>query len=408
MHSPWKKDFPALANSDICYLDTAATCQVPKQVIDDISGYLSQGQGNAGRGLHQFSDAASNTLQSCRVKVANFIHCDPEQVIFTKGTTESINLVSSSMQSQLTDKHSILVTEMEHHANLLPWQRLCQQTGARLNVLPMQKSLQQTDSGKTDFDNTSAFDCDNLEMFLQDNCQLFAMTHCSNILGNINPVKHLTDMAKAYGVKTLIDGAQSIPHSEVDLSKMDCDFFAFSGHKLYAPSGSGVLFCKAPEQLEPLLLGGGIAVKTTSHNFRLSEDITRFEAGTTNISSLVGLTSAIDYLQDIGYQNIADHEKKLHDYLVEKILSDTQFKIISHTNSHSLLSFYSDKIHCHDVASILAGENIAVRAGHHCAEPCLNALGHKHCVRASVGLYNDFGDIDRLINGLKKVQDVFD
>jgi len=393
LQSAWKKDFPALANGNICYLDSAATCQVPKQVINDISGYLSNGQGNAGRGMYAISEAASDRIGFCRSLVADFIQCSIEQIIFTKGTTESINFVAASLRAQLSTNHSILVTEMEHHTNLLPWQRLCQQTGARLNILPL------TQNGELSFEK--------LEDYLQDNCALFAFTHCSNILGHLNPIEYLITAAKKHGVKTLIDGAQSIPHTPIDLSKLDCDYFAFSGHKLYATSGSGVLFCKDPDQLEPLLLGGGIAAKTTTKQFHLSDSISRFEAGTSNISALVGLSSAISYFQSIGYQKIAAHEKKLHDYLSKKITTETQFKIISHTDSHSLVSFYSDQIHCHDVASILAEDNIAIRAGHHCAQPCLNALGYKHCLRASVGLYNDYDDINQLINGLKKVQDIF-
>jgi len=397
MFSPWKKDFPALANNDVSYLDTAATCQVPKQVIKSISGYLTQGQGNAGRGLHRFSEDANEALLNCRGKVAEFITCQPQQLIFTKGATESINFVAASLRSQLTERHSILVTEMEHHANLLPWQRLCEQTGARLNIL----SLKINDEGNVEFD------LENLDQYLQDNCQLFAMTHCSNILGHLIPIKALIDKAKNYAIATLVDGAQSIPHSKINLIELDCDYYAFSGHKLYAPSGSGVLFAKLPENLQPLLLGGGIAIKTTTQKHRLSDDISRFEAGTTNMSALVGLTAAIDYIQKIGYPKIVEHEKKLHDYFVNELLSDQQlstyFKIISHRDSHSLLSFYSDKIHSHDIASILAEDKIAVRAGHHCAEPCLNALGYKHCVRASVGLYNESKDIERLIEGLRKV-----
>jgi len=404
MQSPWRKDFPTLVNNDICYLDSAATCQVPQEVIQSINQFLTNGQGNAGRGMHQLSELASNIVDSCRQKVAKFINCNPQQLIFTKCTTESINVVASSFQSQLTPNDSILVTEMEHHANLLPWQRLCQQTGAKLNILPLNNNGSAT-TGNREHGNLN---CENLDVLLKDNCKLFAFSHCSNILGHQNPIEYFIKTAKQYGVKTLIDGAQAIPHTDVNIKKMDCDYYAFSGHKLYAPGGIGVLFCKRPDELEPLLLGGGIVTKTTTRNFLLSDDISRFEAGTSNIVGIVGLSAAINYFETIGYPNIIAHETKLHEYLSERLKSDTSFKIISHPESQSLVSFYSGTIHCHDVASILAEENIAIRAGHHCAQPCLNALGINHCLRASVGLYNDFEDIDKLIKGLIKAEKIFD
>lgn len=392
MHSPWKKDFPALNSRKISYLDSAATCQVPEQVISSINNYLRNGQGNAGRGMYGLSENANDIIKTCRDTVANLVACEPEQIIFSKSATESINLVASSLREKLTENDSILITEMEHHSNLLPWQRLCQRTGARLNVLPL--------------NNNGELNCENLELFLQDNCKLFAFTHCSNVLGNHPLIEHLITKAKKMKVKTLIDGAQSISHTEINLKKMDCDFYAFSGHKLYSTGGSGVLFCKDINQLEPLILGGGSVKKTTLSQYQLHDNIARFEAGTANLVSLVGLTSSINYIQSIGYKKIIKFEKQLINYLTEKINNESNFEIISHPDSKSLVSFYSKQIHCHDVASILAQQNIAVRAGHHCAQPCLNAIGIKHCLRASIGLYNDFDDIDRLIEGLEKAEKV--
>jgi len=394
MQSPYKQDFPALANQDIAYLDSAATCQVSSVVIEAVNDYLTQGQGNAGRGMHSFSQNADSILKTCRAKVADFINADQDKLIFTKGCTESINIVANGLKGQLCDKDSILVTVLEHHSNLLPWQRLCQQTGARLNVLPL--------------DENGDLDCENLEVFLKDNCRLFAITQSSNILGNYPPIKQLIAAAKPYDVRTLVDGAQAIAHIPIDIKQMGCDYYAFSGHKLYAPSGAGILYANNPMELEPLLLGGGNVLKASLEGYLLKQDATQFEAGTTNLVSLVGLSSAIDYLSKIGYPSIYKLETKIHQYLTEQVKEKTSFKIISHPSSLSLVSFYSDKIHCHDVASLLAEKNVAIRAGHHCAQPCLNAIGIKHCLRASIGIYNDVHDIDRLISGLIEIERLFD
>lgn len=399
MQSPWKKDFPALNNNDIFYLDSAATCQVPQQVISSIKDYLIGGQGNAGRGLHSLSESASKVLDNCRTKVAHLIHCDQQQIIFTKGTTESINYVAASYRETLTKNDSILVTEMEHHSNLLPWQRLCQQTGAKLNVLPM--------------DQYGNLQLEQLDELLQQNCQLFAFTHCSNVLGQTIDVQDLIQRANQYQVKTLIDGAQFISHGQVNLSQLNCDYYAFSGHKLYSTGGSGVLYCKNTQTLSPLLLGGGSVSKATINSYQLLENHARFEAGSANLVSLVALSSAIDYCQNIGFDKIKNHEEKLYQYLYQQLKTLANCKIVSHQQSNSLICFNlesnidGENIHCHDVSSILADHKIATRAGHHCAQPCLNAIGIKHCLRVSLGLYNDQTDIDQLMLGLKKVNQLF-
>jgi len=396
MHSPWKNDFPALNRSDsdhqITYLDSAATCQVPESVISAVTHYLRNGQGNAGRGMHGLSENATGIVDKCRTGVANFIGCQPEQIIFTKGATESINLVAASLRNQLTHQNSILVTELEHHSNLLPWQRLCEQTGAKLNVLTI--------------DSQGNLDLKKLEQYLQEDCSIFAMTHCSNVLGNHPEVESLVSKANQFKVKTLIDGAQAISHTAIDLQLLSCDYYVFSGHKLYAPGGSGVLFCRDQGNLEPLLLGGGIVTKTTTQEYSLINTNARMEAGSANLVSLVGLSHAIEYVQSIGLEKIRHYETSLVKYLATSIQNKTNFRIISHPDSQSLVSFYHEKFHCHDVASLLAEKGIAVRAGHHCAQPCLQAIGIKHCVRASLGLYNDSFDVDRLIVNLQDVERV--
>ncbi|MBV1911103.1 MAG: aminotransferase class V-fold PLP-dependent enzyme [Kangiellaceae bacterium] len=396
--SPWKKDFPALneVSADLSpgrlsYLDSAATCQVPEIVIANVADYLRAGQGNAGRGMHGLSERATTVIENCRQKVAKLIHCNSEQITFTKGTTESINLVANGLKHGITSNYSILVTQLEHHSNLLPWQQLCQQTGAKLNVLPI--------------DARGNIDDSQLDMFLSENCALFAFTHCSNVLGNQPNIQHLTDSAKHFEVATLIDGAQAISHDDVNLQQIDCDYYAFSGHKLYAPGGSGILYSKDHSNLEPLLLGGGIVNKTTIADYELRTDSLRLEAGSANLVALTGLSSAIDYINSIGYGAIQRHEQALVTELVQRINNETSFDIVSSLNSKNLVSFFSPKYHCHDVASLLAEKKVAVRAGHHCAQPCLQAIGVKHCLRASFGLYNDSDDIAQLIEGIKEIEE---
>lgn len=390
--SPWKADFPALANKPISYLDSAATCQVPISVIKALNSYLTNGHGNPGRGLHRLSENANSVLQSCRQKVAEYVGASADQIAFTKSTTESINLVAASFRNQLTPDDSILVTEMEHHSNLLPWQRICQQTGAKLNVLPLTKQ--------------GELDVRDLPQYLGDNCRLFAFTHGSNVLGNHPPVKEFVRQAKLAGVKTLIDGAQAVAHTVLNLTELECDFYAFSGHKLYAPGGSGILYTSQPDSIEPLILGGGIVNKTTINEYQLTQGIARLEAGSANLIALVGLSAALDYVNQIGLDKIVEYEQALYSYLLEKFNHLEKYQIVSHHSSNNLLSFHSQQFHCHDIASILSDQQVAVRAGHHCAQPCLNAVGFKHCVRASIGLYNDSNDIDKLIEGLKKVSNI--
>jgi cysteine desulfurase/selenocysteine lyase len=388
--SPWKSDFPSLNNNDFCYLDSAATCQSPTPVIEAIRDYLINGQGNAGRGMHGLSEGATDAIESCRIRVAKFIGANSSQIIFTKGATESINYVASNLREQIGPRDSILITEMEHHSNLLPWQRLCRQTGARLNVVPL--------------GSNGELDLTNLELLLNDQCALFAFSHGSNVLGCQPPTETLIKAAKAAKVKTLLDGAQYISHNPLNVNQLDCDYYAFSGHKLYASSGSGVLYCKDIESLEPFLLGGGVVNRASLTNYLLKDDLYRFEAGSANQVALIGLSAAIDYIQTIGLAAIMEHEKNLALQLKQTVESYHSFKVVSHVNSHNLVSFHSEKIHSHDIASILAEHNVAVRAGHHCAQPCLNAVGLKHCVRASVGLYNDSHDIERFSKGLAEIE----
>jgi cysteine desulfurase/selenocysteine lyase len=397
MKNTWLDAFPAITNGTTAYLDSASTCQVPTSVIDSISQYLSSGHGNAQRGMYSFSENASSLHQQCREKVAHFIKApEHSEIIFTKSATESINLVAQSLRQKLTDEHSILVTAMDHHANLLPWQRLCQQTGARLNILPIDKN--------------GVIDTNQLTEFLQDNCALFTVTHVSNVTGIINEVNQFCKTGHQYQVPVLIDGAQAVGHMPVNMSQIDCDYYVFSGHKMYAPTGIGVLYCKASAQtsLTPLLLGGGIVNKVTLDDYQLKPGVEQFEAGSANMVGIVGLLASIDFINSIGWPALQAHQQQLSDYLLDTLNAIDDIKILPYTQGSAVLSFVHKQVHSHDIASVLALENVAVRAGHHCAQPYLKALGVKHCVRVSLGCYNTVEDVDRLASALGKVGVTFD
>ncbi len=406
----WRQQFPALQNEHqpVAYLDSASTCQVPTPVIDAISGYLSGGHGNAHRGMYAFSENADNLYQQCRERVARFINAPAHSdIIFTKSATESINLVALSLhqslkqnlKQNLTAKHSILVTAMEHHANLLPWQQLCQRTGARLNILPV----------KTD----GTLNTDKLNDYLQDNCILFTISHISNVTGIENDVQRICQLARQYQVPVLIDGAQAVGHGPVDVSAIDCDYYVFSGHKMYATTGIGVLYSKAEaaKTLNPLLLGGGIVNKVTEHHYQLKVDVSQFEAGSANMVGIVALLAAMDFIDHIGWPALLAHQRQLSDYLLNALQIIDNIEIIGNESANqpgrAVYSFVHKQVHSHDIASILAQENIATRAGHHCAQPYLKAMGYKHCVRVSLGCYNTLADVDRLVAGFVKVSKTF-
>ncbi len=383
-----KQQFPALANSDSIYLDSASSCQTPSHVINAISDYLMTGHGNPHRGMYEYAERAEEILNECRSKVAKLINATPEQIIFTKSTTESINLVAHSFRERLNTGDTILTSEMEHHANLLPWQRLQSLTGNTLKYIPINSNVELC-LNQTNID-------------LADNCKLLTICHVSNLLGTENPVKELAQLAHAHGVPILIDGAQMVAHQKVDVRSLNCDYYAFSAHKMYGPAGIGVLYAKNPESLEPLLLGGGIVSRVSRENHSLLAGIERFESGTPNMPGLVGLSAAIDFINQLEIEKLNSGHLELIRAL-RRAAEEHSFKIISHPNSHNLISFVHNKFHSHDVATILSANDIAVRAGHHCAQPCLNALGYKQCIRASIGVYNSKSDIERFSQALSRV-----
>ncbi len=384
----YKTQFPALQDNHLTYLDSASTCQVPSQVIQAISEYLASGHGNPHRGMHTFAEKAEELFARCRLKVANRFNVAPGQMALTKSTTESINLVATGLRDRIKPGQTLLATQMEHHANLLPWQRLCKQTGANLRLVTI------TPDGELDLEL--------LPQLLADNCALFAFCHSSNLLGSVNPVQELTALARQFGVPTLVDGAQAVAHRNIDLKALGCDYYAFSAHKLYGPTGLGVLYMKNPDSQPPLLLGGGIVNRVTAHDYQLVDDISQFEAGSPNMLAIAGFLAALDYLDTVSPADIWHQEaSRVKD--LKQVVVEAGYQVISHSESTNILAFASERYHSHDIATVLSQHGVMIRAGHHCAQPCLTAMGLKHCVRASVGLYNDQADVERFAEALQAV-----
>ena len=397
-----RADFPILKekirNKPLVYLDNAATSQKPQAVIDSISHLYMHEYANVHRGVHTLSVKATDRYEGAREKVKDFINANStKEIIFVKGTTEAINLIAQTFgKANIKKGDEILITAMEHHSNIVPWQMLCEQTGAVLKVAPI--NLQ----GELIYDE--------FEKLISDKTKLVSVVHMSNALGTINPVKKIIEAAKAKNIPVLLDGAQAIPHMPVDVQALDCDFYAFSGHKLYAPSGIGVLYGKqALLEAMPVYQGGGDMIRKVT--FEESEYNTlpyKFEAGTPSIADVVGLGAAIDYLTEIGMDNIAAYEAELLDYATEKAKQIEGLRIIGEAKDKgAILSFVLDKIHPHDIGTMLDSLGIAIRAGHHCAMPVMDFFQVPATARASFAMYNTKEEIDVLMNGIEQLIEVF-
>lgn len=402
MPAPWsflmqKNDFPIFSQlingKPLIYLDSAATAQKPLTVIDALTEYYQCYNANVHRGVYALSSRATEAYEKTREMIKNFIHAeDAKQIIFTKGATESINLVAESFgQLMIKEGDEIIVSEMEHHANIIPWQMLCKKSGAKLKIIPVQ------DDGTL-----------NIESFVQllnSKTKLVALTHVSHVLGTINPIKEMIQIAHTKEIAVLIDGAQAIAHLPVNVQDLDCDFYIFSGHKLYGPTGVGILYGKAKwlEKMPPYQTGGQM-IKHVSFNYtEFADSPHKFEAGTPPIAQAIGLGKAIEYINHIGFAAIRAHENQLTGYLYERLQSLPNIRVLGSAKSRiGLFSFVMNNIHAHDIATILDTEGIAVRAGHHCAMPLMERFNVPASVRISLGLYNDNADIDHLIEALKK------
>ena len=393
-----KKDFPIFKNhKDLVYLDNAATSQRPKYVIDSLINFYETSNANINRGVYTLSEEATNKYNESRKVVANFINANEKEIIFTKNTTESINLLSYTIESIIPQgKNEIVLTEMEHHSNLIPWQQLAKRNNMKLKFVKI----------KEDF----TLDLEDAKKKITNKTAIFSFTHVSNTLGTVNPVKELVEYGKKKGAITIIDAAQSVSHMKIDVKDLDCDFFAFSSHKMLGPTGIGVLYGKKEllEKLPPFMFGGGMIKKVSFEESEWANIPEKFEAGTQNIAESIGLPKAIEYLQKIGLDNIRKWENELLNYAIKKIEKIGEIKIYnSMRNTSAILSFNLNKIHPHDVASLLNDHNIAVRAGHHCNMPLMKSLGIKGTVRASFCFYNTKEDVDKLVNALKEINERF-
>ncbi|MGZ8201589.1 MAG: cysteine desulfurase [Methylosarcina sp.] len=405
IHFPVEKirsDFPILEemirNKPLVYLDNAATCQKPKSVIDSLVHLYSHDYANVHRGVHTLSVRSTDLFENARTKVKTFINAASEkEIIFVKGTTEAINLVAQSYgRSHIQAGDEILITAMEHHSNIVPWQILCQQTGAVLKVAPI--SMQ----GELIFDR--------FEQLISDKTRLVSVVHMSNALGTINPVKRVIAAAHARAIPVLLDGAQAIPHMPVDVRDLDCEFYAFSGHKLYGPSGVGVLYGKQGllEAMPPYQGGGDMIRKVTFEETEYNTLPYKFEAGTPSIAEVIGLGAAIDYLNTIGMENIAAYEAELLDYATEQAKLIKGLRIIGEAeHKGGILSFVLDKIHPHDIGTMLDSLGIAIRAGHHCTMPVMDFFKVPATARASFAMYTTKEEIDVLIQGIDSIIKVF-
>ena len=397
-----RADFPVLHQTvngkPLVYLDNAASSQVPQVVIDRGSVYLEQEHSNIHRGVHYLSQRATTAYEGAREKVKRFINArEARECIFVRGATEGINLVMYGYGRKfIGEGDEIIISAMEHHANIVPWQMLCQEKGARLRVIPM------NDAGELLLDE--------FDGLLNERTKLVGVVHVSNALGTINPVKEMIAQAHKYGVPVLVDGAQATPHMPVDMQDLDCDFYVFSGHKMYAPTGSGIIYGKAEllEKMDPFQ-GGGDMIKTVTFEKTVYADLpNKLEAGTPAIASQIGLGAAIDYLNSIGREQAAVHEAELLRYATERISAIEGVRIIGTAkNKASVLSFVIDDIHPHDIGTILDQEGIAVRAGHHCAQPVMQRFNVPATARASFAFYNTKEEVDVLAGTIERVIEIF-
>lgn len=399
----FRADFPALKqdiyeDTPLAYLDNAATSQKPTAVIDRLERFYCRENSNVHRGVHRLSQDATEAYETARESIAHLINApSPEQVIYTRGTTEGINLVASTFgRMGVGEGDEILLTEMEHHSNIVPWQMLADEVGASIRVLPV------TDRGELRMDA--------LPGLLTDDTALFAVTHVSNTLGTINPLADLIDIAHTEDVPVVVDGAQSAPHLLIDVQALDADFFAFSGHKMFGPTGIGVLYGKR-EHLEamPPYHGGGDMIDQVSFEETTYDDLPhKFEAGTPNIADAIGLGTAAEYVMDLDWEGLRAHEEAVLDYATEQVQSLDGLRIIGTAPEKTgVLSFVFNEIHPYDAGTVLDREGIAVRTGHHCTQPLLRRYGLPGTIRASFAAYNTREDVDRLVQGLQKVKRMF-
>jgi cysteine desulfurase/selenocysteine lyase len=397
-----RRDFPILSREvhgkPLVYLDNAASSQKPRSVIDAERTLYEEYYANVHRGVHSLSQESTDAYEAGRVKAQGFLNAaSTREIIFTRGTTEAINLVASTFgRSRVREGDEVLVSGLEHHSNIVPWQMLCEEKGARLRWVPI------NDDGEVILEE--------LERLLSPRTRILGMAHVSNALGTINPVAQIVEMAHARGVPVLLDGAQAAPHVAVDVQALGCDFYAFSGHKIYGPSGIGILYGRAAllEEMPPYQGGGDMILSVSFEKTTYNELPYKFEAGTPNIAGVVGLGAALDWVEGIGLDRIAAHEQELLEYGTARLLEVPGLRIIGTAREKAaVLSFVVEGVHPHDMGTVLDYDGVAVRTGHHCAQPVMERFGVPATTRASLAVYNTKQEIDVLVAGIEKAREMF-
>ncbi len=397
-----RDDFPALGQDvhgqPLVYLDSAASAQQPASVIDAIAGYQRHDHANVHRGVHTLSHRATEAFEGARDKLTRFINAaSRREIVLTSGTTESINLVAQSYcRPRIGPGDKILITHLEHHSNIVPWQLVCEQTGAELVVAPM--------------DERGQLDRDRLQQLMTDEVFLVAISHVSNALGTVNPIRDVVAWARERDIAVLVDGAQAVPHMAVDVQALGCDFYAFSGHKMFGPTGTGVLYGREAllDAIPPWKGGGDMILEVRFDGTTYNDLPYKFEAGTPNISGAVGLGAAVDYLTGIGLDRVAAHEETLLAYMTERLAAIDGIRLIGTAKDKaSVQSFMLGDIHPHDLGTILDHQGVAIRTGHHCAMPVMEFYGVPGTARASLALYNTSEDVDRLVAAVEKAGELF-
>ncbi len=397
-----REDFPILKKQihgkPLVYLDNAATTQKPLYVINKMNSYYEGMNANIHRGVHALSQEATEAFEESRIIVKKFINAlGKNEIIFTRGTTESINLVASSYgRSNIKAGDEIIISHMEHHSNIVPWQMLCNETGAKLRVIPV------NDSGELIFAE--------FEKMISTKTKFISIVYASNSLGTVNPVKKIIDLAHSHNIPVLLDAAQAVNHLPIDVQDLNCDFLAFSGHKLYGPTGIGVLYGKVNhlEAMPPYMGGGDMISKVTFEETTYNELPHKFEAGTPAISGAIGLGAAIEYVDKIGLENIAHHENELLTYATEAVSDLKGIRIIGTAKEKiGVLSFHFENVHPHDIGTFLDFEGVAIRTGHHCTQPLMERFKIPATSRASFAMYNTKEEVDTLVHGLKKILEIF-
>ena len=397
-----ESDFPILSQKvngkKLVYLDNAATTQKPKAVVKSIERYYNESNANIHRGVHALSQKATDLYENSRKNISNFINAESEkQIIFVRGATEAINLVANShVRPLLNQNDEIIISQMEHHANIVPWQLICEERNAKLRILPMNQR--------------GELILDSLGKIISKKTKFMAINHVSNSLGTVNPIEEIVKIAHQQKIKILIDGAQAVQHIPIDIQKIGADFYCFSGHKLYGPTGIGILYGKKQLLNEmPPYQGGGDMIKSVTFDETVYNDVPhKFEAGTPNISGAIGLSAAIDYIREIGIEKISKHESELLEYASKELKKIDNVQIIGNAeNKASVLSFVIKNIHPHDIGTIMDSDGVAIRAGKHCTDPVMDFYCIPATARASFAAYNNKDDVDKLIKSVKKAIEVF-